>query len=152
MGVQTSSRKCRRLEIESLKRSTAIGKSLLQPARQRNNALSKISTPSLHLSGSLAQQLLHTSRQSPKNTPTPIPVRQRETVRPVPVAAAAWQASRDTRSGGPIVSKVDIPDSFFEDLFGEIEGGVSQSARDSSKQDGTCSRTMGLDDLWGDAF
>lgn len=85
-----------------------------------------------------------------KSAPTPIPVQ--ETVRPVPVAAAAWQVARDSRGSGPVASKVEISDSFFEDLFGEIEADVSQRARDSSNQVGAGSLAKGFDDLWGDAF
>jgi hypothetical protein len=70
--------------------------------------------------------------------------------RPVPVAAAAWQSVSSSRRDAPVASKSSIPDSFFDDLFREIES--SQVPRSPSKHDMAALRNGGFDDLWGEAF
>merc|ERR1712232_444661 len=76
-------------------------------------------------------------------------------VGPVPVAAAAWQTPSNSRCSAPVASKSSIPDSFFEDLFGEIESpktGNLQYPRGSLGRDVAMARCSGFDDLWADAF
>lgn len=74
---------------------------------------------------------------------------------PVPVAAAAWQTPSNSRRDAPVASKSSIPDSFFEDLFGETESpkpGSSQYPRGCLGCDMAMAGSSGFDDLWADAF
>jgi len=87
----------------------------------------------------------------------PVRTSVQQIVRPVhvPAAATAWHIPSDSRSNRPIASKSLIPDSFFEDLFGETESSKTRCQEQppcSSKHDTSASLVRTFDDFWDDAF
>lgn len=95
-------------------------------------------------------------KTKPQNC-APVKAPLQQIVRPVHVAAAttARQMPSDSRSNRPMASKSSIPDSFFEDLFGEIESTKTryqEQPRHSSNHDTSAPRTGSFDDFWDDAF